>query len=123
MATPKRKILSKSGIIIDRVDGDIIECAFNNDFIGVDKELEKDPRLINAQRRGTGVTPLMAAASAGLAEMAGYLSGKEGVDFHLIDAAGLDALDHARRFPEVVGRITNAMYPNSKWREPDIKLV
>lgn len=121
MALPKLKKMPNDGIILSQTPGDIIECAFEGDIQGVDRELEKDPLLINARRDGTGVTPLMAAAGSGLRGMVAHLLTKDGIDPRLRDDFGYDAIMHARFFPDIVGKLTSHMYPNARWQEPDIK--
>lgn len=121
MAVPKLKSMPNDDIVLRETPGDIIECAFTGDIDGVDRELSKDPRLINARRFGTGVTPLMAAAASGLRGMVDHLLTKDGLDPRMKDNFGHDALSHARHWPDIVGKITTHMYPNAKWAEPDIK--
>lgn len=94
----------------DRYD-DIVECAYNGDFEGVARELTIDPFRINTQKTGTGVTALMVAAGSNQKELVSYLLEREHIDIRIRDDFGRDALDHARIFPNVVGLLMKAMYP------------
>ncbi len=124
MASPTRKVREGMGFG-EPPEGTsrIIELVIKNDFAGVDKELNERPELINARREGSQLTPIMVAAGYRMVAMVDHLLLKPGIDLDLVDASGRSAFDHARIFPEIVGRLMSAKYPGMKWKEPLIKPV
>ena len=102
---------------------DIIECALQNDFKGVRWALERDPESINDQRRGIGITALMAASGRGLDDMVTFLLRQPHIDIDIVDDAGKTALEHGRLFPSVVSKIMNAKFPKGAWKDPGLRLV
>lgn len=121
-AKPKLRNMSDSGdgITIDRSHRDIIECALQNDFGGVDTALKRDRRLINARRTGSGITPLMAASGRGLGRMVQHLLNKDGLDLGIVDAFGKSAFDHGRLYPTIVTALVRHEHPEMDWKEPGI---
>lgn len=121
-AKPKTRTMTETGDghTIDKSYGDIIECALQNDFGGVDAVLENDSRLINARRTGTGITPLIAASGRGLDRMVLHLLSKEGVEIKIADEFGKNAFDHGRLFPNVVSALVRHSHPDMRWQEPGI---
>lgn len=99
---------------------DIIQCALTNNFEGVDRALAADPRAINAQRSGSGITALMAASGRGLERMVEYLLSKDGVDVSISDDFCREAIHHARPFPKVIAILTMFEHPELKWKETAI---
>ena len=123
-ALRKKEIMNEFGTTtIDGTFGDIVLCALNNDFPGVDRILSYDNTQINAQKAESGVTALMAASGRGLDRMVLHLLSKEGVDTSVVDHFGKDALGHGRLFPRVVGLIMEHRNPGLKWSEPDFRPV
>jgi len=122
-ANPKLKRMSSSRVLkrgrrIEREFFDIIECALNNDFEGVERALQRDPSDINAQRSDNGITALMGASGRGLDRMVVHLLGKDGIDVKLVDDRGRNAFDHARVFPRIVAILMEHAYPDLAWKEP-----
>lgn len=122
-ALKKIKLMSDFGATIDGIDGDIVDFALRNDFLGVDRILANDPKQINAQRDESGVSALMAASGRGMERMVRHLLSKEGVDTSITDNFGKDALDHGRIFPSVVKSIMQHRNPDLRWSEPNIHPV
>ena len=125
MAQPKKKIATQhltpiTGDRLRRNTGDIIECVKQNDFEGVNAILEVDASQINTQREGLGVTALMVAAGYGLEKMVVHLLKQPGIDIHLIDDEGLNAIEHGRMYPNIVDKIVRFEHPSLKWKEPPI---
>ncbi len=117
---PRKQVMSNADFRIQREAFDIIECALNNDFGGVDRELKREPRSINAQRTGSGITATMAASGRGLEEMVVHLLSKDGVDITIVDDLGKNAFDHARPFPKIVSALVLHKHPNLQWKEPGL---
>lgn len=119
-AKPKYRWMSQYDSLRKKEGYDIIECALEGNFDGVDAALEIDPRDINAQRESNGITALMAASGSGRERMVEHLLKKDGIDLSLVDNFGRSAFDHARLFPPIVALLMRHAYPNMSWQEPGI---
>ena len=122
-AKPKVKDMSQTGFGPTRIDRDyfdIIECALTNNFDGVNEALAKDPSQINAQRIGSGITPIMAASGRGLTRMVEHLLSQDGIDIALIDDFGRNVFDHGRPFPEIITLLVQHSHPQLSWKEPGL---
>lgn len=94
----------------------IIKRMLAKDFAGVAAALEEKQESINDRLSNNGVTPLMIAAGWGMTEMVDFLLSRDGLDLSMRDFNGRTAAEHARPHPDILVKITSAMFPN--WREP-----
>lgn len=126
MARSKTVALASSGNMrIGNSHFDIVECALRNDFAGVDRALEGQPEMINAQRKSSGITALMAASGRRLERMVDHLLAKPGIDLFIRDDFGKSAFEHARLWPEITGQLMIARHPSleGRWKEPKIDIA
>lgn len=86
--------------------GDIVDCIDNMEFSLVEEILRQHPAMINAQKAGSGVSPLMMAAGRGMARTVDFLLTRTGINLDMVDDFGLSAFDHAVNYPHIQGRIT-----------------